>query len=78
MKKRCPVCGEFRDEARRILCWCDGYVCGSCGVGRMRRPISNYLDAGRVIHIPYLAGWRRCDDCGAAHAWVPASEATAA
>jgi hypothetical protein len=77
--KRCPVCGEWRNPRRRILRLCDGYVCRECGEGRLHRPIGNRFSErdGRIWHVPYFYGWKRCDECEAAHTWVPASEAAA-
>lgn len=78
----CPVCGERRDPARRILCLCDGLVCAVCETGRIRRPISDHHDeaTGRLLHTPWLIGLRSCPSCGAPghRAWATPARASAA
>lgn len=76
---RCPVCGELRGRAlfpdpphhktfseATASCWCDGLLCGTCGKGRIHRPISNYYDerSGRLISVPYFRALAPCPRCG--------------
>jgi hypothetical protein len=82
---RCPVCGELRGRAMfpdppdgatsseaTASCLCDGLVCGACDRGHIHRPISNYYDeaSGKLIHVPYFMGLRRCPECDATD-WQP-------
>ena len=64
---RCPDCGELRNRSRNILCRCDALSCAVCGVGWIRKPISNYYDEGdgKIWHVPYFMGMRSCPSCGA-------------
>lgn len=68
---KCPVCGEWRNRARHVLCLCDGLVCGACGKSRRHRPISNYYDetTGVIVHVPHFGAMIPCHVCGK-RAWV--------
>jgi len=76
----CPVCGEFRNRPRNVLCICDALVCAVCGEGKIRKPISDHFDPadGKLWHTPWLMGLRSCPSCGAGSSRAWASRAAAA
>jgi hypothetical protein len=77
--RRCPVCGEYRNRARNVLCWCDALTCAVCGEGKIRKPISDHWDPAdaKLWHSPWFTGLKRCDVCGASavKAWRPTKAA---
>ena len=64
----CDVCGKIRGTTAygvRSLCLCDGLDCSYCRWGRIRRPISDYLDRDtlRWWHVPHFAVVSPCGAC---------------
>jgi hypothetical protein len=48
-----------------VSCRCTWIVCTRCGIGKMRRPISNYYDEkdNGVWHSSFVTGWIGCESC---------------
>jgi hypothetical protein len=48
-----------------VSCRWTWIVCTRCGIGKMRRPISNYYDEkdNRVWHSSFITGWMGCESC---------------
>jgi hypothetical protein len=66
----CAVCDTMRGvtaDGARSVCLCDGLPCVWCGLGRSRRPISDYYgpDAGRWLHVPAFGRRGPCRCCEA-------------
>jgi hypothetical protein len=63
----CRFCGEVAGHLGEIksTCLCEGIPCRSCGIGRVRRPISDTYDpaTGSFWHVPYFMGMGACRGC---------------
>jgi ribosomal protein S14 len=67
--KKCKVCGEYKGfitkkgEIIGATCICDGILCTTCKVTKMRRPVSNvyYEDTDEFWHTPWFL--HTCSKC---------------
>ena len=63
----CRFCGEIAGQHDGIssTCLCEGIACRWCGIGKIRRPISDHFApaAGGFRHVAYFGGWSPCRQC---------------